>query len=557
MDRPDARLMRTLRNAPAGRRGVGWIADQMARPHPGLAGIAIGLAVFALLVVGGGLDQLQATLGAMGFDTDRARLLVALLAGASVAAAAGFASRICTWAVLGSIATLVACFGPTFVNETFAAIASPTRDFDVAGWAVAALSLVTAATVVGWATATLGIHARSGADTLTAAISAARTDRSRRSAAMRVVVRVATLLVSLAIAVPAFGDMVNFSPDVSMHRGAPAIPGLAAATERIGTGPLGAGGLSGAGGPSVPQPTLDPSMVAGPLPGSGVTAGAISADAPWATHSPSGSGRVVTVGLPAPWVGGILKTAVVDIYLPPGYDSTTMDYPVVYSAPWGLAEWDKGIGIRSLLDLFVTSGLLPPAIFVFASEFGALYPSSECADSYDGRQWFERYFVGTVVPYVDTHYRTMKRAEGRSLLGYSEGAFCAASLLVRHPDVFGQAAALSGYYQAGLRSAETPSAWRVFGGDATRIAAASPARVVATLSATARSSLFIVLEAQPTEPLFGAEYAGFAAALTGAGIAHATIPVLGVGHAWPAVRDTLGPVLRLLVARQVRMGVTF
>jgi enterochelin esterase-like enzyme len=229
----------------------------------------------------------------------------------------------------------------------------------------------------------------------------------------------------------------------------------------------------------------------------------------------------------------------------------------VYSAPWGIAPWDKGTGIQGLLDRFVTSGTLPPAIFVFASEFGALYPSSECTDSYDGRQWFERYVVGTVVPYVDIHYRTLPWATGRSLLGYSEGAYCAASLLVRHPDVFGQAAALSGYYHAGLRSAATPTAWRVFGDDAARIAAASPALVVGTLSATARSSLFIVLEAQPAEPLFGAEYSGFAAALTGAGIAHATIPVLGVGHSWPTVRATLEQVLRLLVGRQVRMGVSF
>ena len=545
--------MRTLRKVWARHCVAGWISDQMARPHPGLAGIAIGLAVFALLVVGGALDQLQATLGAMGFDTDRARLLVALLMGASVAAAAGFTSRTWTWGVLGSLATLVACFAATFVNETQAAIASPAHDFDVVGWAVAALSLASAAALIGWATATLGIHARSRVDALTATISAARMDRSQRSAAWRAVVRAVAVLVSLMIAVPAFGDMVNFAPDVSMHHAAPAGPALVAATGRDGNaaGPRG-------DGPPVTQPGLDPSMVAGPLPGSGVTAGAISADAPWSTHPPSGSGQVVTIGLPAPWVGGILPTALVDVYLPPGYDaSTTRRYPVVYSAPWGMEIWDRGAGIRGQLDRLVTSGALPPAIFVFASDFGALYASSECTDSYDGRQWFERYIVETVVPYVDVHYRTLPWAAGRSLLGYSEGAYCAASLLVRHPDVFGQAAALSGYYHAALRSASTPTAWRVFGGDAARIAAGSPALAVGTLSATTRNSLFIVLEAQPDEPLFGSEYAGFAAALAGAGIAHATIPVLGVGHSWPVVRATLETVLRLLVGRQVRMGVSF
>lgn len=123
--------------------------------------------------------------------------------------------------------------------------------------------------------------------------------------------------------------------------------------------------------------------------------------------------------------------------------------------------------------------------------------------------------------------------------------------------MIGQAAALSGYYHAGLRSAATPTAWRVFGGNAARIAAASPTLVVGTLPASARDSLFIVLVSQPDDPLFGREYIEFSAALAGAGVAHATIPIREVGHSWPAVRATLEPVLRLLVARQVRMGVSF
>lgn len=53
----------------------------------------------------------------------------------------------------------------------------------------------------------------------------------------------------------------------------------------------------------------------------------------------------------------------------------------------------------------------------------------------------ESYFVNTVVPFVDKTYPTQAKQDGRLLLGFSKsgwGAFC---LLLRHPKMFGRAAA--------------------------------------------------------------------------------------------------------------------
>ena len=61
----------------------------------------------------------------------------------------------------------------------------------------------------------------------------------------------------------------------------------------------------------------------------------------------------------------------------------------------------------------------------------------------------------TVVPYIDANYPTIPEAAAARSSATREGGYCAASLLFRHPDVFGQAVSLTGYYEAGLESPST------------------------------------------------------------------------------------------------------
>lgn len=53
----------------------------------------------------------------------------------------------------------------------------------------------------------------------------------------------------------------------------------------------------------------------------------------------------------------------------------------------------------------------------------------------------ETYFVKVVVPFIDRAYPTIASAEGRWLLGFSKSGWGAWSLLLRHPNTFGKAAA--------------------------------------------------------------------------------------------------------------------
>ncbi len=51
----------------------------------------------------------------------------------------------------------------------------------------------------------------------------------------------------------------------------------------------------------------------------------------------------------------------------------------------------------------------------------------------------ESYFVKVVVPFVDQHYPTIARPDGRLLLGFSKSGWGAFTLLLRNPAVFGKA----------------------------------------------------------------------------------------------------------------------
>ncbi len=53
----------------------------------------------------------------------------------------------------------------------------------------------------------------------------------------------------------------------------------------------------------------------------------------------------------------------------------------------------------------------------------------------------ETYFLKVVVPFIERSYPTTQTCEGRLLLGFSKSGWGAFSLILRHPDTFGKAAA--------------------------------------------------------------------------------------------------------------------
>ena len=112
-------------------------------------------------------------------------------------------------------------------------------------------------------------------------------------------------------------------------------------------------------------------------------------------------------------------------------------YPVVYVLPVEAGTESRyGDGLKEVKKLDLHNAL--KAVFV-APTFSHLPWYADHPTKTDVRQ--ETYFLKVVVPFVEKTYPAKAEASGRLLLGFSKSGWGAFSLLLRHPDTFGKAAA--------------------------------------------------------------------------------------------------------------------
>lgn len=538
-------LPASLRHIPR----VGFRRGRAAIAAAGTA-IAVGFVLRRLAV-----PDADAALVVMGFDPDRARLIDALVFAFLAAAGARLVVSSPAGAWAGGLIAFGLLFGGVFRAETRSALAAhgASGRFDPVGWIETVATLAVVAALVVGAASLLAAELRrfivlAGSD----ARALARSPVRSRRGLLRPITLVAALVL-VALALPVFSDMVNFTPDMRMRQGAPAPPGLldggAAATAPANSEAGSAAGQAATRGSAASTSGPGRSSAGGLEIALDGPRSELSARAPWVASRPTGGGRLVRLEFPAPWTGGTSSTVEVPVYTPPGYDaSPDRRYPVAYGAPFGPGP------MQSLLDGYVTSGTTPPEIIVWVTETGGPYPDSECADSVDGRERMESFIVETIVPWVDAHYRTIATPDARTTFGLSQGGFCAPMLLLRHPDVFRQSISMSGYYAAGISSGQTVNAFRPFGGDAATEAAYSPVQLVRSLARPGAPADYLVLAGNPAEPFYGPQLTGFDAELSRLGIGHAVIDD-PLGHAWLAFDRDFPAALRLVGLRQAALGV--
>jgi S-formylglutathione hydrolase FrmB len=75
-------------------------------------------------------------------------------------------------------------------------------------------------------------------------------------------------------------------------------------------------------------------------------------------------------------------------------------------------------------------------VIVVAVDTSTKTGSTYLVDSPISGTW-ETYFAKHLIPYIDAHYRTLARREGRAIVGHSTGGFNAVSYGMRHPELFG------------------------------------------------------------------------------------------------------------------------
>jgi enterochelin esterase-like enzyme len=233
------------------------------------------------------------------------------------------------------------------------------------------------------------------------------------------------------------------------------------------------------------------------------------------------------------------------IYLPSSYDTfPDRRYPVLYllhGSPGDHTNWfDAGHAVAAADALFA-EGAMRETILVAPDGNGAVYRVSAWANSHDKRQRMEDSIATDLVSAIDSQYRTLPDRADRAIGGLSEGGYAAANIALHHPDVFGAAVPLSGYFVAENSS--------VFGpGPATAPYRTlnSPALYVQTPEgkSAARQVSFVIGVGTGDGTFYKAALA-FAAQLRALGASVAYLEVSG-GHSWTVWGQLLGQALRIV-----------
>lgn len=163
----------------------------------------------------------------------------------------------------------------------------------------------------------------------------------------------------------------------------------------------------------------------------------------------AGQGRVQVLTVHA-HVGGLNDRVLV--WTPPQYDTAAYRdkrLPVLMFLPGQPNSPDgafRHFDFGTVASNAIQSGKVPPFVAVFPTLMIAPPRDTECTDVPGGPQaetWLEK----DVPAFVSAHFRVQPAGPGWSMMGWSTGGFCAAKLLLSHPDRFSSATSLGGYYQ--------------------------------------------------------------------------------------------------------------
>lgn len=127
------------------------------------------------------------------------------------------------------------------------------------------------------------------------------------------------------------------------------------------------------------------------------------------------------------------------IYLPDGYDSGRLRYPVLFLLHGNGGNennWLVDGHVQATMDALIRQAKVQPAIIVM--------PGGGATWWVDGNQdQAETALIKELIPHIDATFRTIGAREGRMIAGLSAGGFGSVSAVFRYPELFVAGAAMS------------------------------------------------------------------------------------------------------------------
>jgi len=134
------------------------------------------------------------------------------------------------------------------------------------------------------------------------------------------------------------------------------------------------------------------------------------------------------------------------VYLPPAYfQSPRPQLPVIellHGTPGSPIDWARSIFVDVTADAYASlhNGFAP--ILVMPDVNGSWTADSECVNGKPGQ--VQTYLTVDVRNAVIARFHTRGDARGWAIAGFSEGAYCALQIGLRHPDLYGAIGDFSG-----------------------------------------------------------------------------------------------------------------
>lgn len=160
------------------------------------------------------------------------------------------------------------------------------------------------------------------------------------------------------------------------------------------------------------------------------------------------SGKLVKKSMPPSLILGGRKITTW-VYLPPGYDTSSERYPVIYvmhGMPGEVRDCFVKGRVQDAAETLISSRQIRPLIIVGWDGQGPAGPGdvTNFLDRPDYKM--ESFMEQELVPYIDRTYRTVADPRFRSLDGVSAGGYAAPNLVLKHPEIWKIGASHTGFF---------------------------------------------------------------------------------------------------------------